>query len=150
MHTPIELVVADRLLGGVAFKQKARFAAFTHSQDWTGACRLTVTVLATLHATDPAAPQGVGEPMTGQESYSRQIVLVADNNCVVNAETGAILAIRQGESETDWQAILDALPAPTMLQGDFFEYLRENGLPGTIRQMIEQHIQQADQMGRFA
>jgi hypothetical protein len=144
-HTPIELPVVDRLPG---IKQLARFLRLTHSQASTGECEATITVLITMYAADGA---DFGPALSGPGFSTYTVDLVADNNCLVDAATGAVLARRKGATESDWQATIDSFEQPTMRQGDFFEYLRDNGLPGTIRQMIEQHITQSDAApSRFA
>lgn len=148
-HTHIELPVADRIVADTRIRQKCAFAMLRHTQNEAGECCAHIGVLVTLYAADDAAAEGFGRPLTGPGFSSYAAELVADNNTLVDAQTGAIQAIRQGENDASWRAKIDAFPQPTMLQGDFFEYLRENQ-PVRIGDMIRQHIQQADAMGRFA
>lgn len=149
LRTLIELPVADRVSGDTRIRQRARFLSLVHGQSSDGACTAVITVLVSLYA---AQGEDYGEALSGPGLSTYTVSLSADNQTLVDAGTGQILAIRQGEQPADWQARIDELSQErtTMLQGDFFEYLRDNGLPGTMRQMIEQHIQQADEMGRFA
>jgi hypothetical protein len=97
-----------------------------------------------------AAGEGYGPALTAAGFSTRTVDLAAANDTLVDAATGEILAINTGQQPAEWTAIIAGFEQDTMLQGDFFEYLRDNGLPGTIRQLIEHHIQQADAMGRFA
>lgn len=144
-HHPIELAVVDRLPG---IKQKARFVRLSHGQAASGECEATITVMVTMYR---AEGQDFGPALSGPGFSAYPVELTADNNCLVDATTGAVLARRNGANSVDWQATIDSFPQPTMLQGNFFEYLRDNGLPGTIRQMIEQHITQSDAApSRFA
>ena len=121
----------------------------THLESAQGECSATILLQIKLYA---ALGDGYGEELVGPGFSSYEKVLSADNSTLVDArpeEAGSVLAVRSGENATQWQAVVDSFPQPTMLQGDFFAYLRDNGLPGTIRQLIEHHIQQADALGRF-
>ena len=152
--TPIVLPVSDRVVGDTVIKQKARFAGLLHLQTDEGECNARITVRVSLYAADATAPDGYGPLLDGPGLSRYTAELVADNNTLVDKRDGSILlyngklAIRQLLSAQEWEEA--AAPAYAMLQGDFFELLRENGLPGTIADMIRLHIQQADAMGRFA
>ena len=76
-------------------------------------------------------------------------MLVADNDTIVDATTGQILAIRNDETETTWLAKADAYEQDVMLQGDFFEEVCIT-LPVVIGNLIKEHITNANAMGRFA
>ena len=146
-RTPITLPVADRRVADTLVRQQAMFLQLTHTQAEDGQCRATVTVRVDLYA---AAGDGYGQRLMGNGFSSYTVQLVAANDTLVDAQTGAILAIQlPGQSGADWQAHLDSFSQATMLQGDFFEYLRENQ-PIKIGDMIRQYIQQADAAGKFA
>lgn len=143
-RTHIELPVADRLPG---IKQKARFVRLSHGQADNGQCDATITVLVTMYAADG---EGYGPALSGPGFSSYLVDLTADNNCLVDATTGAVLARRNGINSVDWQATIDSFAQPTMLQGDFFEYLREH-VDVRIGDLIRLHITQADAVpSRFA
>lgn len=146
-HLLIELPVADRQQGDTRIRQRARFVGLAHGQSADGTCTATITVLVSLYA---AEGDGYGEPLTGPGFSPYSATLAADNQTLVAVESGQILAIRQGEQEAAWQAKIEELSRErdTMLQGDFFEVLREQTIK--IGDMIRQHIQQADAMGRFS
>lgn len=77
----------------------------------------------TLYA---AAGEGFGPAFVGQGMSSYTSELVADNNAVVAAATGELLAIRTPQrSDTAWEAVSQAFEQPVMLQGNFFGMLRE-------------------------
>jgi len=88
----------------------------------------------------------------------RPFALLADNDTIVDV-TGAILAIKPkpgpGKTAEQIELEFDALghelgqQQDVYLQGDFFENLRRYQ-PLLIEDMCIQHIQQADQMGRFS
>lgn len=143
----IEVPVSDRVLGDTRIKQKARFTTLTHEQGLDGVSRATIRLVVTMYA---AAGDDFGPALTAAGFSTRTVDLTAANDTLVDAATGEILAINTGQQPAEWAAIVASFPQDTMLQGDFFEYLRDHGLPGTIRQLLEHHIQQADAMGRFA
>lgn len=142
----IEIAVASRTIVDTLIKQKAKFVSLLHQQTEAGESLVIVTVRVALFAADG---DGFGPALEGPGFSAYEVQLRADNQTVVDAQTGAILAIRLGEPEADWQNKLASYEQPVMLQGDFFEYLRENQ-PIKIGEMIRQHITQADAMGRFA
>ena len=151
--TPIELPVSSRVVGDTIFRQKARFMDLTHTQSPEGTCRVVVRVLVSLYA---AQGEGFGPMLSGLGVSPYIMELVADNNTLVEATTGDILTgeggklyIRGKVSEQEWEAASTSSPTPLMYQGDFFEYLRENS-PINISALIRQHINQADQMGKFS
>jgi hypothetical protein len=141
------LAISDRQQGDTLIRQRARFLALAHGQSADGTCTATISVLVSLYAADG---DGYGELLTGPGLSPYAVTLTADNQTLVAVQTGQILAIRQGEQEAAWQANIEELSREqaTMLQGDFFEALRAQ--PINIGDMIRQHIQQADAMGRFA
>lgn len=137
--------MADRVIGDTIIRQLVRFVGLRHSQGPDGQCAAYVDVLVTMYA---ALGAGRGPELNGAGFAPYAVSLVADNQTIVDAATGRILAIRQGENQADWLALAEGYPQDTMLQGDFFEQLREQ--PLRIGDMIRQHIAQADAMGRFA
>lgn len=146
-HTPtiIELPVADRVAGDTLIRQKARFVSLLHTQSPAGECRAVITVLVSLYAADGP---GFGPALQGLGFQNYTVELVAANDTLVDAETGQILAMHQGQDAETWQALCNGYTRPVMLQGDWFEAIRETQ-PVLIGEMIRQHIQQADAMGRF-
>lgn len=145
-RTTIVVDVADRQLHDTRIRQRARFVELRHAQTESGECRATIIVVVSMYAADG---EQYGPRLTGAGFSDYMVELVAANDTLVDAVTGHILAIRTSQSAADWQAELDSHAQATMLQGDFFELLRENQ-PILIGDMIRQHIQQADDMGRFA
>ena len=140
--------VANRELGDTRIAQLATFCGFHHVQAPNSVGSVLIEVVVAMFSLAGTEP---GEPLLGEGFSSRIVHLVGDNLTLVDAATGALLATRaSSESDEAWQAIVDGFSQDTMLQGDFFLALRENGLPGTISEMIRQNIQQADGMGRFA
>ncbi len=94
--------------------------------------------------------EGYGPELVGRGFAPYKVPLEADNNCLVEVATGAVLARRDGANQADWQATIDSFPQDTMLQGDYFEYLREH-VDVRIGDLIRLHITQADAApSRFA
>ena len=143
-RTSIELPVADKIYGDTVIKQKAVFASLNHAQFATGESVATVSVQVRSYSLSGGT---YGESLHDKGVPDRLVTLVADNKCVVDAETGAILTVRGTETNKEWQAIVDGFDQPVMLQGDFFELLREQ--PIKIGDLIRLHITQADAMGKF-
>jgi len=141
----IELAVSDRIQDDTIIKQKVRFVSLLHSQDQSGVCVALIRVLVFPFS---AAAGDFGAPLTGPYARAYETELVADNQTLVDAATGEIVAIRYLLTAEQWQDML-ASERQTMLQGDFFHYLRENA-DVRIGDMIRQHIAQANAMGRFA
>ena len=145
--TPIEVPVSDRKVNDTTIKQKAIFQRLEHRILPSGEARVGVNVLVNLYAADGEA---FGEKLTGNGFQSYMVELVADNQTIVDASSGAILAINTGyKSKADWEAQAQAYEQPVMFQGDFFELIRDNQSV-EIGGMIRQHIAQADAMGKFA
>jgi len=149
-QTTIELPVSDRVSGDTRFRQKALFLSLFHQQLPGGESSVRIVVRVRLYAADASAADGYGPQLTGPGLSSYEATLSADNRTLVDAADGTQLAMRQlGQTEAEWQALVESFPQPTMLQGDFFHALRESQ-PVQIGDMIRHHIQQADAMGRFA
>ncbi len=161
----IEIEVSDRVYADTRFKQKAIFQSLNHYQNIdNGESSISVTVLVRCHAAiavpAPVLEEGLepesdyvpkyeyGEVLTNKGIPDRYVQLIANNDTVVNMLDGTIIAIRQGETNEEWQTLLNSFEEQVMLQGDFFEYLRTNA-PILIGQMVENHILNADLMGRF-
>lgn len=143
--TSIEMPVSDRIFNDTIIKQKARFVALNHSQNEIES-RATVTAVVSMFANDNGA---YGQELTGNGFHPYNVNMVADNNCLVDATDGSIVAIREpGESDAQWRAKADLHEKPVMFQGDYFEYLREHQ-PLIIGDLIRLHITQSDAMGLF-
>lgn len=147
----IEVAVSDYRAGATTYRQRARFLRLVHEQQAdSGECSCEIRVLLLPYAASETGE--AGELLPAGRVLTLTVDLQARNDTLVSAADGAILAQRgQWEGQAQWQQRIDALSEQqdTMLQGDFFEQLRENQ-PVLIGQMIRQHIQQADAMGRFA
>jgi hypothetical protein len=144
--TPIVVDVSDRVISpSLRVKQRAHFVSLLHDYDAQGQPQAHIAVLLRMYAAEPDGSYG---PELNLEGFvARPKGLVAANDTLVDAADGTILAIRtEGEN---WQAVLDRFEQPTMLQGNFFEYLRDN-VPVMIGTIIRQHIHNADALGRFA
>jgi len=149
-RTLIEVPVSDRVIADTRIKQKARFYSLLHTQEVNGVSRVIIKLLVSLYAADSAAPDGYGDKLISAGFSAYECELSADNNTLVDpAQAGAILAIRGAATDAQWQATIERFAQDTMLQGDFFEYLREQQ-PILIGEMIRHHIAAADAMGRFA
>jgi hypothetical protein len=152
LYTPsvIELAVSDRVAGDTRVRQKARFVSLFHQQTPEGESSVRIVVCVRLYA---AAGDDYGPALTGPGFSSYEATLGADNRTLVDARpehAGDVLAIREfGQTQASWQAVVDSFEQPTMLQGDFFEMLRDNQ-PVQIGDIIRQHIMRADALGRFA
>ena len=147
-RTLIEVPLTDRVFDDTTIKQDAIFIGLRHDQNHdTGVGIVSITVLVKSFASDNGAK---GIYLGDKGMYDKRIDLVADNDTIVNAATGEILAIRtRMMTPNDWQSIIDALTVDYAYQGDFFIQLRE-AAPIVIGDMIRQHIAQADAMGKFA
>lgn len=144
-----ELPISDLQAGDTILKQKAVFQQLRHEQDNDGYCVVYIGLRIDLYA---SVNGEYGERLSGRGINSYGATLTAANDTLVDAQTGQVLGVQAaGETAEAWRARIDELSqtADTLLQGDFFRLLRDNGLPGTIRQLIEHHIQQADALGRF-
>jgi hypothetical protein len=148
-RTFIEQEISDLVQGDTRIKRKVRFETMHHHQAADGQCRATLFVRVYSYANQGGQ---YGELLQGALFRAYRCELQADNACLVEATTGAILAVQAvNEPLADWLARAEGLSqaADTLLQGDFFEQLRQRQ-PVLIADMIRQHIQQADAMGRFA
>ncbi|MDO7888240.1 hypothetical protein [Hymenobacter cheonanensis] len=146
----IELPISDLQLGDTLVRRKVRFESLLHQQQASGQSFVRIGVRVCPYA---ALGDGYGEPLTGPGFASYEASLGADNLTLVDAtpgeQAGAILAVRTlGQSDEAWQAVVDSFSQPTMLQADFFVYLRENEAI-KIADVIRHHIQRADALGRF-
>jgi hypothetical protein len=145
--TSIVLPVADRVLGTTVLKQLATFVSLHHDYDAHDQPQARIVVSVQMFGIGPDG--SLGPALVGDGFSKREIVLMAANDTLVDAATGEILAIRTFAAGENWQAVLDRYEQPTMLQGNFFEYLRDNAAIN-IGGLIRQHIQNADALGRFA
>lgn len=144
--TPTQIVipVADRAYNDTIIKQKAMFTRLTHHQSETSSS-VTVDVIVSMYANDNGA---YGMPLTGLGFAPYHKSLGADNNTLVDAETGEILAIRADEPQDVWEANAAEHDKLVMFQADFFLMLRDNA-PIEIGKLITKHITDADALGRF-
>lgn len=136
----IEIPVTDRTFGDTTIKQKAIFNSLFHQQQASGECSAIINVTVRSYA---SVDGDYGVSLHDKGVPDRQISLSADNHSLVDMTTGGLLAIRRMETNLEWNAIINSFEQPTMLQGDFFELLRENS-PIEIGDMIRQHIMLAD------
>ena len=141
----IEIEITDIVLKDTVIKQKAIFTGLYHTQT-NGECRVSIFTSITMYASDNGA---YGDVLTGSGFQSFTVELVADNHTVVNALDGSILAIRKLEDDAQWLSLADSFDVPTMLQGDYFETVR-NTQSINISDLIKYHILQADAMGKFS
>jgi hypothetical protein len=156
-RTLIDVVVSPRL--GGAITQRARFAKLTHTQNEAGISQVVVEVRVTMFD----AISGIA--LRDKGFSERTESLLADNDTAVNPNDGTIMLMRNHEvryeegqlvisqdrtDETPEQflARCEEYEGTVMLQGDFFQLLRDFSNV-EIGELIVTHIQQADQMGRF-
>lgn len=140
----IEIALSDRVYNDTIIKQKATFTSLIHTQNEIES-RAIITILVTMYANDNGE---FGTLLSGPGFQPYQVNLVADNNCIVNAESGEIIAVRTTESTEIWLAKAELLEENAMFQGDFFEMLRDTQ-PIRIGELIKLHITQADSMNKF-
>jgi hypothetical protein len=147
----IELQISDLQVGDTLIRRKARFESLLHQQEAGGQSFVRIVVRVCPYA---AQGSGYGPALSGPGFASYSAQLGADNRTLVDAtpgeQAGSILAVRElGQSDEAWQTVVDSYPQATMLQADFFVYLRENE-PIKIADVIRHHITRADALGRFA
>lgn len=145
--TPTQIVipVADRTFNDTIIKQKATFTRLTHHQSETSSS-VTVDVTVSMYAND----NGVyGMALSGMGFAPYHKSLGADNNTLVDAQTGEILEIKADDEPLDmWLAKAAEHEKLVMFQADFFLMLRDNA-PIEIGKLITKHITDADALGRF-
>jgi hypothetical protein len=148
-HAHITANVSDRVIGGVVVaKQRATYQSMSIEQNRSsGEMSIVMVVLVSLFAVSVTGEYGEAIP-EGQGFHSYPVRLYANNLTAVTLD-GTIKHIRQQETQEQWAELLANDPDPLMLQGDFFEYVRDNQ-PLKIGDLIRQHIANADQMGRFS
>ena len=147
--SPIELRVSNKALpGGGRLGQRARFWQFGHTQSPDQLAQSTVLIKVIVTAHDLVGEE-LGDELSAQGFVPRIVELSADNTTLVEAATGAILADLRGLNLVERQAAIDGFAQDTLLQGDFFELLRDTA-PVKIGDLLRQHLQQADALGRFA
>ena len=166
----IEIEVSDRVFDGTRWKQKALFSQLIVEQAANGENQARMKLLVAPYAV--AVGGGYGQRLPA-DSPTREITLMADNNTAVDPATGALLYLRlnprsvfnyvtsaveplpvvefpaAATASDPWLEYLNSKPETLMLQGDAFAVMRDTQ-DVRIRALIIQHIQQADQMGRFA
>ena len=143
----IMVPLADRVFAGTIIKQTATFVTLSHVQDPnSGVCSAVIVVLVKYYANNAGA---LGMSLNDHGVPDKQFNLTADNNTIVDASTGAILAINPVFFESpEWLAQVAAFTQNVMKQGDFFQAMRDAS-PIIIGDLIKHHIAQADSMGRF-
>lgn len=149
----IVIDLQDSVYHSTHFKQRAIFTDLYHHQDENGVCSARIEGVLVAYS-DYEGQYGEPLPMIPRRPFA----LLADNDTIVDV-TGAILAIKPkpgpGKTAEQIELEFDALghelgqQQDVYLQGDFFENLRRYQ-PLLIEDMCIQHIQQADQMGRFS
>lgn len=150
-HDLISVSLKDRNFNDTLIKQQAIFNTMIHRQDLDkGIATVVVTVTIRSYSNDKGI---IGVPLNYQGVPDRQVDIVADNNCIVDATTGAILLIKQiGNSprvQADFEAAAAKFTQNVMYQGDFFLMIRDK-MPITIGDLLKQHILQAEAMGRLS
>lgn len=142
----IEIDLSDRVLNSTRWKQRAICSYFTCLQDEQGVCSVSLEVVVRSYSDDKGK---YGESLHLRGVPDRAVVIEANNQTLVDFATGAILLVRSDENDVEWEQATAAFPQKTMLQGDYFEWLREN-TPLVIGELIRFHILQADARGRFS
>jgi hypothetical protein len=142
----IEIDLSDRVLNSTRWKQRAICSYFTCLQDEQGVCSVSLEVVVRSYSDDKGK---YGESLHLRGVPDRAVVIEANNQTLVDFATGAILLVRSGENDIQWEQATAAFAQETMLQGDYFEWLREQA-PLVIGELIRHHIRQADAIGRFA
>ena len=140
LRTLIEIPVSDRVFGDTTIKQKAIFNTLYHHQQANGECSVTISVTVRSFSLQDGV---YGESLADKGVPDRQISLTADNSTLVDMTTGSLLASRRYETNQEWDVIVNSFTQETMLEGDFFELLRENS-PIRIGELIRMHIALAD------
>lgn len=125
-YTPQALTmrVSDRVTAGTKCGQQAEITGFHFLRDrLTKAAQVNVDLEITPFALLDDGT--LGEELTGKIYRCYTDVMNAANDTLVEQATGAVLAIRQGRNDADWQALIDRLSTSrdTMLQGDWFDML---------------------------
>jgi hypothetical protein len=137
-------VPAGEYLPGI--RMTVRFVDLLHHQHpVTGECNATIVTLPKLFMAD-------GTPLDAALGRLPYVDLVANNNTIINTETGAFLGIRELLSEADWAALvatLEADPTPAAYQGDVFWQMRHSQSL-VIDTLILYHMSNAVTMGRYA
>ena len=139
----IQVPVSNRVYGDTIIKQDVVFVRLQHNQDYISGVS-TAEIMLLLRAYS-SINGNVGVPLNDKGIPDRLIQLVADNSTLVDVATGALLAIRTGETNEAWNTLIGTFPQNTMLQGDYFAWLRDNH-PLRIKDMILANITQADTM----
>ena len=141
----IKIPVADRIVGDTRVKQLAQVIGFTHDHDPVTQLGVTVVkVLITCYAVD-AETGGYGPQLQGpQFNTTYQLRLVADNDTLVHAQTGAIVARRDKSqvSLAPWFKLANEHPEPVAFQGDFFLAVRRG--PVVVNDILTAHVLNAD------
>lgn len=145
-RTRIVVPVSDKVYDSTIIKQEAIFVRLQHNQDHiSGVSSAEIIVLLCAYSSIAGEK---GMPLNSRGVPDRTVTLVANNDTLVDVATGALLAIFSNEEPTVRQTIIDGFPQNTMLQGDFFAWLRDNN-PVRIGDMIHANIIQADTMNKF-
>jgi hypothetical protein len=140
--------VCDREVAGIRYKQKAECKGFSVHEDDELGCLVRMTIRLWLYAPDAEAPDGYGPRVEGEGFTYRPRELKADDDTLVDAATGEILAERAKCSTEQWAAVRDDPDRAVMGQGNFFQQVRDL-VPFINRDLIAQHVHQANAMGRF-
>jgi hypothetical protein len=148
----IDLRVDDIVQGDTRFGQVARFFRLEHEQDPdTGICKALIKCRLLVFSL-------VNGALNEQLPRGRFVVLepdlVGDNDTLVDAATGQILAIRYQTPATEdpamWGQVCHCFEnRDVMLQGDWFEEQRD-GAAIPVGGWILANMQQAQRMGRFS
>jgi len=157
-HKHLELRVDDVVQDESRVGQVARAWSLYHKQDDAGVCTVEIGVKLLLFS---LVNGELGERLPETRFVTLNTVLKGNNDTLVEHQTGRILAIRDvpgnaGSPVTlntadpaDWGALCRSFEVDTMLQGDWFEEVRDGRAIITGEWMLA-NMQQAHQMGRFS
>ena len=157
-HKHLELRVDDVVHAETRLGQVARVWSLHHEQDDAGVCSVEIGVKLLLFS---LVNGELSERLPETRFVTLKTVLKGNNDTLVEYRTGRILAIRDvpgnvGTAVTphtadpaDWGALCRSFEVDTMLQGDWFEEIRD-GRAIITGEWIVANLQQAYQMGRFS
>jgi hypothetical protein len=141
----IIIPVQDLVYADTAFKQKAHFIELRHRYQHGPYASIDVDVY--RYSADPSKPDGYGDIIPNIPP--RRFTLEAKNDTLVEKKSGRILASAQ-DPELDAYSWDEKFPFPTMLQGNYFAWVRDN-VEIKMGDLIRFHIVNADRtFNKFA
>lgn len=146
--------VSDRVISPLlTVKQRAVYRSLLQDYDDNDEPFVLIGLQLVMYAQGPN--NSYGPELVGEGFSVRPKTLRADNLALVDASDpaapnyGNVLAIKGMPGTENWQAVLDSFPQNTRLQGNHYEYIRDNESVITGAQ-IRKHIGFADAIGLFA